>query len=110
MRLRSCVVLAAAVLLLAPVLAAASPLEDAKRAGHVGEQADGFVGRAPGAPASAQALVDDINRQRAERYAEIAAKRSADPAAVAALAGAKLVERTPPGQWVRDASGSWKKK
>jgi uncharacterized protein YdbL (DUF1318 family) len=103
------VALAAAALLL-PLAAAASPLEDAKRAGHVGEQADGYLGIPPGAPESNRTFVDHINAERAEHYAEIATKNGTSPAAVAALAGQKLVERTPPGQWVRAADGKWKKK
>ena len=103
------VALAAAALLL-PLAAAATPLEDAKRAGHVGEQADGYLGVAPGAPASARAFVDGINAERAAHYAEIAAKNDTSPTAVAALAGQKLIERAPPGQWVRPADGKWKKK
>jgi uncharacterized protein YdbL (DUF1318 family) len=100
----------AALALCLPLAAAASPLDDARRAGHVGEQADGFVGLPPGAPASARALADQINSERAAHYGEIAAKNNTSPAAVAALAGAKLIERTPPGQWYRDAGGAWKKK
>jgi uncharacterized protein YdbL (DUF1318 family) len=100
----------AAALLAVPLAAAASPLDDAKRAGHVGEQADGYLGLPPGAPSSARALVDRINAERAEHYADIAAKNGTSPAAVAALAGQKLIERTPAGQWVRPEDGKWKKR
>jgi uncharacterized protein YdbL (DUF1318 family) len=75
----------------------------------VGELAEGYVGVRPGAPASARQLADDINGKRARRYAEIAARNDTDPAAVAALAGKKLVERAPAGQWVRGAQGNWRK-
>jgi len=88
----------------------ASPLDDAKRAGQVGEQADGYVGVVPGAPASARALADRINAERAERYGEIAAKTNASPAAVAALAGQKLIARAAPGEWIRDADGKWQQR
>ncbi|MBW2268116.1 MAG: YdbL family protein [Deltaproteobacteria bacterium] len=108
MRLRATIVLAAAFLLALPALA--SPLDDAKQAGHVGEQADGFLGMPPGAPASAQALVDEINAGRGRKYAEIAAKNETSPAAVAALAGKKLIGRAPAGQWVRSAAGKWQQR
>jgi uncharacterized protein YdbL (DUF1318 family) len=101
------IALAAAALLL-PLAAGASPLDDARRAGHVGEQADGYLGLPPGAPESARALADGINAERAEHYAEIATKNGTSPAAVAALAGQKLIERTPPGQWFRGSDGKWK--
>lgn len=102
--------LSVAIALLGAVPAAASPLDDAKQAGHVGEQADGYLAARPGAPGSAQALVSQINTGRSTRYAEIAAKNGTDPSAVAALAGSKLIARTPSGQWVRDASGAWRQK
>ena len=102
--------LGTAALLLASLPAAASPLDDAKQAGHVGEQADGYIGMPPGAPGSAQDLVEQINAARGARYAEIAAKNETSASAVAALAGNKLVGRAPAGQWVRDASGKWQRK
>jgi uncharacterized protein YdbL (DUF1318 family) len=90
--------------------AAASPLDDAKAAGQVGEQPDGYLGVVPGAPASAEALVREINTKRRAHYQEIAAKNGTEPAAVAALAGQKLVARTPPGQYYKDAAGNWVKR
>jgi uncharacterized protein YdbL (DUF1318 family) len=83
------------------------PLDGAKRAGHLGEQADGYVGVVPGAPPSARALADRINGERAKRYGEIAAKTGTSPAAVAALEGQKLIARPDPGEWIRDANGKW---
>ncbi len=99
--------IALACLLLVATAQADDELEQAKRAGHVGEQSDGYLGRVPGAPVSAQQLVDRINAMRAVRYDEIARQRGITPVAVAALAGMKLVERAPPGHWVRDAEGRW---
>ena len=109
MRFTSLLTTALLLVLAAPV-ALASPLDDAKRAGHVGEQVDGYLGLPPGAPASARALVDGINAERSSKYAEIAAKNNTSPTAVAALAGSKLVERAAAGEWVRDAAGKWTKK
>jgi uncharacterized protein YdbL (DUF1318 family) len=107
-RLLRIAIAAAALLVAAPALA--SPLDDAKRAGHVGEQADGYLGVVPGAPADARVLVDRINAERATRYGEIAAKTDTSPSAVAALAGQKLLERAAPGEWIRDADGKWQKR
>jgi len=100
----------AVVSLLVALPAAANELDAAKAAGHVGEQADGFLGVAPGAPPSAQGLVSRINEERAVHYGEIAAKNETSPAAVAALAGKKLTDRTSSGQWIRGADGKWRKK
>ena len=99
----------AAAMLLVAAPAPASPLDDAKRAGQVGEQADGYLGVVPGAPASARELADRINAERVERYGEIAAKTGTSPTAVAALAGQKLILRASPGEWIRDPDGNWRK-
>lgn len=108
LHVRAAMLVAAAFLLAPPVHAA--PIDDAKQAGHIGEQMDGFLGAAPGAPASASALVDSINAKRRAKYAEIATKNGTSPEAVAVLAGKKLTGRAPAGQWVRDASGNWTRK
>lgn len=108
--MKSILALSLAVALLGGFPAAASPLDDAKHAGQLGEQADGYVGVRPGAPESAHELAGEINAARGTRYAEIAAKNDTSPAAVAALAGKKLIERAPPGQWVLDSSGKWQRK
>ncbi len=108
MKLRAAIVLVITLLLAFPAFA--TPLDDAKAAGHVGEQADGYLGVVPGAPASAKELVDRINGERGSKYAEIASKNETSPAAVAAVAGKKLIGRTPSGQWYRDSSGQWKRK
>ena len=107
-RLALAIALGASLLLAAPALA--SSLDEAKAAGHVGEQADGYLGVRPGAPQSAHQLASRINAERGTRYAQIAARNDTSPAAVAALAGKKLIERTPSGQWVRDASGNWRRR
>ncbi len=103
-------VVLAVVSLLVALPAAANELDAAKGAGHVGEQADGFLGVAPGAPSSAQGLVSRINEERAVRYGKIAVTNETSSSAVAALAGKKLTDRTPPGQWIRSADEKWKKK
>jgi hypothetical protein len=91
--------------------AQASPLDDAKARGLVGERADGYVGVVDAsAPADVKLLVEDVNKRRAHEYEAIAKRNGTNATAVGALAGAKLVERAAPGQFVMDASGSWKKK
>ncbi|MCH7707742.1 MAG: YdbL family protein [Myxococcales bacterium] len=93
----------------APSLAA-SELDVAKAAGHVGERADGTVGVvSSNAPESAKALVESVNAARKKSYAALAAKNGLDPSVVASQAGAKLMERASPGQYIDDGSG-WKKK
>ena len=102
------------VLLLAialPVPAGSLELEAAKSQGLLGEKADGFVGIVTANPTpELKALADSVNAKRRASYEEIARKNGTAFDAVAALAGAKLSQRTPPGQWITDAEGNWYQK
>ncbi len=96
-------------LLVVPALAAS--LDQAKAAGQVGERIDGYVGVVDAnAPAEVRALVDQINAERQAKYKEIADKQGAPVAAVAQIAGKKLLERTPKGEYILGADGQWRKK
>ncbi len=113
-RTRATAAIALAILLLSTLAAgraAADRLDEAKDAGYLGEQIDGYLGlvRAD-APDWARAVMEEINRKRRERFAEIAARTGATAEQVAAIAGQKAVAREPAGRFVRDASGAWKKK
>ena len=91
--------------------AAAQSLDVLKASGVVGEKVDGFVGVVDaGAPSNVRALVDQINEERRVRYAEIAQKQGAPMDAVAKIAGQKLIERTPAGEYVMGADGAWRQK
>lgn len=104
--------LALALAPLAPGAAlAADALDAAKAAGHLGERYDGYLGVVnASAPDSAKALAADINTKRKAHYGQIAAKEGTQVDAVAAIAGAKLVQNAPSGQFVMPAAGAaWKK-
>ena len=91
--------------------AQAGPLEDAKAQGLVGERIDGYLGLVDsGAPGSVKSLVNQINAEREAKYAEIANKQGAPIAAVAQIAGTKLIQRAPKGEYVMGASGQWQRK
>jgi uncharacterized protein YdbL (DUF1318 family) len=91
------------------VVAGALDLGEAKAKGLVGEQADGYLGVVSGG-GEASALAEQVNAKRRAEYGEIAQKRGTSVDTVAKLAGAKLVERTPGGQYVRGSDGRWVKK
>ncbi len=92
-------------------VANAGTLDDAESAGKIGEGVDGYVHLVDkNAPADVKALVKDVNDKRRAKYASIAKKRGAPVKEVAALAGAKLVERAPAGEYVMDSNGKWRKK
>jgi uncharacterized protein YdbL (DUF1318 family) len=111
---RSCHRIGVAALLALALLAVpssvvlADQLGDAKKAGSVGERPDGYLGVVGGgAGAEVKALVEEINGKRREKYRTIAKKRGTSVKAVAALAGAKLVEGASPGEYVMTSSGKW---
>ena len=98
-------------LLLAAAPALAIDLDQAKGAGQIGEQSDGYVGTVKGGASEAvQGLVEQVNRGRRDKYAAIASKRGVTVQAVAARAGTKLGERAPKGQWVKGSGGKWVQK
>lgn len=102
-------VLAAAVIGLGAAPAGASPLDDAKSSGQLGEQWNGYLGVVKSNASDAiKALAAEINTKRRAHYANIAAKEGTKVDAVAAIAGAKLVESAPSGQYVRtSADADW---
>ena len=91
--------------------AAAQSLDQAKAAGQVGERIDGYVGVVDAnAPGDVRAMVDQVNAERRAKYAEIAAERGTSVQAVAQIAGQKLIERAPRGEYVMGADGRWRQK
>ncbi len=102
---------AAIVLFLAgPAAACPAAVEDACRAGLVGEQADGYLGVLGNAPPDVAALVQSINSQRRAEYERIAQNQGVSSKDVGALQGPKQFDRLQSGQYYRDASGNWVKK
>lgn len=88
--------------------AAQMNLDAAKAAGLVGERPDGLVGAVdPAAGADVVGLVEAVNSKRLAHYAEIAAANNSTIDQVQAVAGAELIDRTPAGLYVMDASGRW---
>lgn len=100
---------ATALLLSLAVPALALDLDGARAQGLLGEQANGYVGIVASPTAELEKLAADVNAKRKAHYAEIAARNGTAVEAVAALAGKKLVEGAPSGQFVR-ANGGWTKK
>ncbi|MDD1621039.1 MAG: YdbL family protein [Methylococcaceae bacterium] len=89
---------------------AAADLAQAKSAGLVGEQMNGFLGLVkPDAPDDVQALVKSINAQRQAEYQRIASKNGVPVEEVAKLTAQKVIGQTPPGQFVQTPSG-WQKR
>jgi len=106
--------LAALVLLCSGLFAGpafALSLNEAKAQGLVGERVDGFVGIVVAdPPAEVRQLVEQVNRQRREKYDEVAQQRGVPLDAVAKITGEKQLERTPAGQYFAGADGRWRQK
>ena len=91
--------------------AQALDVQEAKSAGWVGEQRNGYLGLVSStAPADARDLVARINRERRTYYEQIAVKNQLQVQAVELLAADKAMQKTPSGQFVQAADGSWVKK
>jgi len=109
--LRSSTLWISALLLLGALTANAATPDDAKSAGQIGEGVDGYVHLVDkNAPGDVKALVNEVNSKRKAKYQDIAKTRGASTESVAVLAGAKLVKRTPAGQYAMDSSGKMRKK
>ncbi|MBD9361866.1 YdbL family protein [Methylomonas fluvii] len=81
-------------------------LAQAKSAGLVGEQLNGFLGMVkPDASAEIKALVDSINAQRLAEYQRIGTKNGVPAEEVGRLTAQKVIGQAAPGQFVETASG-----
>lgn len=97
--------------LLAPALAVAQGnLDTAKAAGLVGERPDGLVGVVASVSTEVEALVKAINTRRLSQYQDIARRTGTSLPAVQAVAGEKAIEQAPPGSFVMDDKGTWRRK
>ena len=90
---------------------AVDSLDEAKTQGLVGETPKGYLSPVSNAPTpDVRLLINDINAKRRAEYGKIAAARSQTLSVVEQLAGKKLTERTPAGQYVQNDAGQWVKK
>ena len=83
-------------------------VDQAKAAGSVGEQADGYLGVRTSVNADTQAAVSATNAGRRQAYA----RSAADAGTSADVAGARMFEtqllpRISSGQWYKNAAGQW---
>ncbi len=86
-------------------------LEQAKTQGLVGERPDGYLEALPAtSPPDVKALVEAINRQRQEKYRQIADRNGIALDTVERLAGEKAINKSAPGHFVQLPSGQWVRK
>ena len=100
--------LLAALLLMAPMLAFAVTLDVAKDQGLVGETPDGYLEAVSSSPtADVTALVVDVNQKRRAQYQRIANQNSIALGDVEQLAGAKAIDKTASGHFVKIPGKGW---
>ena len=82
-----------------------------RASGHVGEQADGYLGLVDTAPGDVRAQMEQVNIQRRAAYTQLAAQRGATIEEVAAATACQLfATRVGPGQYYRLPDGVWRRR
>lgn len=100
-----------AALLFAPAPPAqADALDNALRAGQVGETQRGYIAPVKRPSAAITRLVNSINSRRRAQYSAIAKRNNLSLKQVEALVGPKVIRRAPKGTYYQDAKGRWKRK
>jgi uncharacterized protein YdbL (DUF1318 family) len=109
----SAVAAAAALAFAAPSLAQDNTLNQARAAGLIGEQADGYLGVVPGADISAtlRGRVDQNNIQRRALYTRRATERNVSVNEMAAAVACEVFERRIAlGERYRTEAGQWRQR
>ncbi len=86
-------------------------VDQAKAAGAVGEQADGYLGVRTSVDSETQAAVTATNNGRRQAYARSASEAGTTAEIAAArMFETQLLPRISTGQWYKNASGQWVKR
>lgn len=104
---------AAALSLTAPAMAQDATLNQARAAGLIGEQADGFLGFVPGATISAdlRGRVEQNNIQRRQLYTRRANERNVSVNEMAAAVACEVFQsRIAVGERYRAENGQWRQR
>ncbi len=103
--------LSLSILIVIPNLAtaAAMSVSSAKSQGFVGEKPDGMLGSVSTPSSEIVALVETTNNKRLVKYKDVATKRGLTVEQVKMLAGTKLMNEAPAGQYIFK-NGAWVKK
>ena len=97
-------------LLLAFQAAWAIDIQAAKEQGLVGEANTGYLAAVGTPSAEVKALIEEVNAKRKAEFERTANKTGATLVQVRARFYELAVQRTAPGHYYQDASGSWKRK
>ena len=91
---------------------AKATVDSAKARGEIGEQIDGYLGVVDGASPSTAVrnAMSEINIARKAVYTKAADNGNVQTPIFAQLTGEKTIKKAPSGQFVKDATGVWKRK
>jgi len=81
--------------------------QNAREAGQIGEQMDGYLGTVGRQPDPIQRIVSDINIKRKANYMDRARSQSVTVEEYARAQGCILILRTEPGEKYQAPDGSW---
>ncbi len=102
---------AAALAIQAPGPARAQSLDALHSSGVIGEGNNGYaVLRDGGASAAVKAKVATINAKRRQIYQKRAAEQGVTVEQTARVYAGQIIADAPPGTWVQDGSGNWRRK
>ena len=88
----------------------ASELSDAKQAGLIGEQANGYIGFVTAVSNDIKSLVKSVNSKRKARYMKIAKDKKLPLSEVTKIGGAQAIAKTKRGNYIMRAGSGWTKK
>jgi uncharacterized protein len=86
------------------------PIDNAMKAGTIGEQADGYLGFVrPATPAQAdlQRRVNEVNIRRRGVYIQVAREQGETLDRVALLQALRQITKTPAGEYFQDTADTW---
>lgn len=91
---------------------AKSTVDSAKARGEIGEQINGYLAVVDGASPSSAVVnaYKEINIARKTVYTRLASQQNVQVDVVAQITGEKQIKKAAPGQFVKDATGVWKRK
>ena len=105
------VLLALLISMMTVSVAVASALTQPKADGLIGEQANGYIGLVrQDISTDIRKLVNEVNDKRKAGYQKIAAQQGTSLEEVERVGGNTAIEKTLRGNYIRDASGAWRKK
>ena len=102
------VLVAGALAVAAPVLAADPVVEAALSSGQIGEQWDGYLGYVSPPSGDLKAAVDAINIKRRAAYTQVAAARNVTVDQFAQTTACQTLRSVKPGQAYKLQDGGWR--